>query len=97
MLLGSLLLLLLSSFCPKVLNVNLVEQTIWKAFRDIDLPQCLLLNLFIFYSVETTRTFLQPPFLCSSHSSHQTDIQFYFVLNYFCLKKKGSQGARHSQ
>lgn len=33
-----------------------------EAIRDIELPQCLLLNLFIFYSVETMHPFLQARF-----------------------------------
>lgn len=74
----------LSFLYPKVANVFPAEQTIWKAFRDLDLPQCLLLNLFIFHCVEATHPFLQVGFLFS-HSSHHRLIFNFFFLFFFSI------------
>lgn len=56
-----------------------------EAFRDIKLPQCLILNLFIFYSVETTHPFLQAHFLFS-HPSHHRLRFWVFFLTWWCSR-----------
>lgn len=42
--------------------MDLAERTIWRAVRDFEVPQCLVLILFIFYSVDRMRGFLHVGF-----------------------------------